>query len=152
MSAPKSKAKTRALVPTSTSNPKGFEKQVKQFLHNLSQDPTITVEDMKAISTAIRLAPETARIAIVKAQEVFFSHAEEYVDLHLNCTRAAYNAGEFGLAANLAQWALLHLGNRTTRLIEEAEEGDGKGLPRVMIGVKVGGMGDVVDGSVSNAD
>lgn len=101
-------------------------------------------KQVNGLAKALRRPVSTVRTMIEKAQTKFRSKAERYVEVHLEATEAALRRGtdrSLEVATKASQWAIEKMSGEGARIIEPAAVvGPGQLGPRVMIGVKIGGM------------
>lgn len=133
------RAKAEKLLKEKRRIPEADKALAQAFLKKLPRE--VTVDEVKTLASVFNRHPEVLRQAIEAAREAFITRATVYVEKHLDSVRAAYAAGEFDTAARHAEWAIEHLGTKEGMLLEKPEvvAGPGGG-PRVMVGVKIGGI------------
>jgi len=118
---------------------------------NLTNAETALVQQAVAVNPSVSPAAlaksmgrnvKTIQRAIERARGAFMGSAEEFVELHKQGVRKAIEAGPdargFSEGLRSLQWAIEHMKDGSTRLVENVD-GEGASGARIMIGVKVGG-------------
>jgi hypothetical protein len=106
----------------------------------LDQPGELRPAQVNGLATALRRSKTAIKELIDDAQSKFRANADFYVDMHRKAVQRAHNDGNQDAAMKGAQWAMERLSAEGSHIIEPkvAEQG-GQG-PRVMIGIKVGGL------------
>lgn len=84
--------------------------------------------------------PTVLRHFVRKAKRKFLEHADRYIDIHINSTEAAMQAGEFDVAAKHAEWAMEAFGVEGEHVVTPAPKSvqTMPSTPPIMVGVNLG--------------
>lgn len=103
----------------------------------------ISPNQVTALAKALRRSKSAIKSAIEDAQAEFHGSAGRYVEIHQQATEAALKNGSVaGLEAAMkgSQWAIERIAHDGARIVE-AKGGETQAAgPRVLIGIKVGGL------------
>lgn len=99
----------------------------------------ITPAQIGALSTLLERPPEKIREMVAEARRTFVMNANRYVDIHKQGAERALEAGDYETATRASQWALTNIAVEGQRIVDRAEEG-GTAQPKVLIGIKLGGL------------
>ena len=105
------------------------------------QPSEISKQQVQALAKTLNRSTETIANAVTRARESFVSRAERYADAHAEAMEAALANGDaksLEVATKASQWAMTNLSHEGKRIIEK--EVVSPVVPRVMIGVKIGGL------------
>jgi hypothetical protein len=106
----------------------------------LDQPGPLSPSQVNGLAKALRRSKAVVKELIEDAQDKFRANAEFYVDMHRKAVEAAHVAGDQDVAMKGAQWAIERVSAEGAHIIEpKVAEQTGQG-PRVMIGIKVGGL------------
>lgn len=111
----------------------------------LDSPTEVKPSQVTALAKALRRSPAAIKGMIERAQLSFREKAERYVEVHMEATERALRHGSVNgleVAQKGAQWALERMSGEGVRVIEpKPGQGEGGAVgPRVLIGIKVGGI------------
>jgi len=109
----------------------------------LDQPGELRPSQINGLARALRRSKEAVRSMIEEAQEAFRANASRYVEVHMKATEEALAHGSMDgkeIAMKGAQWAIERMSGEGARIIEPKVTDAGQGGPRVMIGIRVGGV------------
>lgn len=110
---------------------------VDQIVRDIPHE--ITTHQVTALSHLLERPIPTVRKMIEDARTRFVESAGRYVDIHLQSTEGALADQDYETAAKAAQWALTNISGEGARVVDRADDGGPSG-PKVMIGIKLGGL------------
>ena len=121
----------------------------------LDQPAEVTPAQVNGLARALRRSKAAIKTLIEDAQESFRENAGFYVDAHRKATESALTHGSIAgleVAQKGAQWAIERMSGEGARIIEPKVEGGNQGGPRVMVGIRVGGLDATKELSVTSID
>lgn len=104
----------------------------------LDQPREVTPKQISQLAQLTRRSPAAIKRVVEGAREAFAGSAETYVDIHLRATQGAEAKGDYETAAKAAQWAMTNVAFEGVRVVDRAQEGNA--APKVLIGIKLGGL------------
>ncbi len=119
----------------------------------LDQPGPLRPAQVTGLATALRRSKTAVKEMIEDAQDKFRANADFYVEMHRRSVEQAFEGRDSEVAMKGAQWAMERLTGEGARIIEpKAGEQTNNQGPRVMIGVRIGGLDATKDLSVTAID
>lgn len=109
----------------------------------MDQPGELKPSQINGLAKALRRSKDAVKSMIEDAQEKFRANADFYVETHKAATQAALNMGSVAgleVATKSSQWAMERISGEGARIVEKAGAEAGPAGPRVMIGIRVGGI------------
>lgn len=126
--------------------PSAIEKKLLEDV--LRQQTTeLTPTQERSLGHVFQRGPGVIKKMIQEAREKFAERAGEYVDIHYQAATGALADGKYEVAGDLAQWAMKEIASEGVRIIDRPSEV--VNVPKVMIGVKLGGIGTTPEVAVA---
>lgn len=103
----------------------------------------LTSKQETALSVLLKRDRTQVRTLVEDARDNFAASAPDYVKIHRDACEAGLESGDpkgFAVAASGAQWALENMSFDGARVVDPPKKDKGPSGPRILIGVKVGGV------------
>jgi hypothetical protein len=109
-----------------------------------------TPSDVRALAKVTQSSTSKIRTIIESAREKFVGSIQDYVDIHMIATKDALAAGNNEAAIKAAQWAMEKTSGDGASVIER-DKAEGSSGTKILIGIRLGGQRDTVEGQVLDA-
>ena len=108
-------------------------------------EPELPRARQVALAVALNKPTDTIANEIDNARSKLQSHADKYVDLHLDAAMSALANGDFDVARKGASWALENISatdsdGKTHRIVDKQVSSANDHAPKVQIGIAIGGL------------
>lgn len=109
----------------------------------LDQPAAITPSQTNALARVLRRSKDVTKRLIEEAKDKLVDSTERYVDIHRQTVETALSNGDaksLEVALKGSQWAMEHISQDGTRVVDKAGSGGGNSGTKVLIGVQIGGL------------
>lgn len=105
----------------------------------LDQPGGIKPAQVTALARALNRPIDLIKPIVEAARTKFVTNVARYVDIHMTATEGALAEGDHEQALKGSQWAIQNMAHEGVRVVDKIT-GETNSGPRVVIGIKVGGV------------